>query len=64
MAENQERDLSAPFGTGMARTTPPLAITPSKKPKPEPMKASVMSAMTRGLRRSGLSLPYLSIDSA
>ena len=48
----------------MARTTEPLATFLANRPKPESRKASVTSAITIGFLRSGLSLPYLSIDSS
>ncbi len=38
----------------------PFSTRPANKPKPEPLKCSVTSAISKGLRRSGLSVPYLS----
>ena len=49
-------------GAGMARTMPPDAAIFANRPKPEPAKCSVTSAISIGLRRSGLSEPYLSIE--
>ena len=46
-----------------ARTTMPLSTIPANRPKPEPTKCSPTSWTISGLRRSGLSLPYLSIAS-
>ncbi len=50
----------------MARTTPPLSITPLKARNSTSgrWKISVTSAMTSGLRRSGLSDPYFSMASS
>jgi len=45
---------------GIARTTAPFSTRPAKRPKPEPLKCSPTSLMSKGLRRSGLSLPYFS----
>ncbi len=42
----------------------PFSIRPAKILKPEPRNASVTSAISIGLRRSGLSEPYFSIASS
>ena len=54
------RGIAAAPGAGMARTTAPCATSLPNRPKPPPRNASVASAMTSGLRRSGLSVPYFS----
>ena len=55
-----------PPGAGIAHTRAfvSFSIIPAKTLKPEPRKVSVTSAMTIGLRRSGLSVPYLAIASS
>ncbi len=53
----------AVFGAGIARTTPPAPTIFSKMPKPDWVKWCETSVISSGLRRSGLSVPYLSIDS-
>ena len=58
------RGLSAVRGAGMARTTPPAATIFAKTAKSEPANTSPTSAITSGLRRSGLSTPYLSMASS
>lgn len=60
------RGRSPTFGARIARTTPPLAITDLKALNSTSSRSNteVTSVMTSGLRRSGLSLPYFSIDSA
>ena len=52
-----------PVGAGIAqtRTFGSFSIMPAKTLKPEPRKCSVTSAISIGLRRSGLSEPYLSL---
>ena len=47
----------------MARTTNPFSILSLKTVNVEAAKISVTSMISIGLRKSGLSLPYLSIDS-
>ena len=42
----------------------PAATALANRPKPESRNASVTSAISIGLRRSGLSEPYFSIDSS
>ena len=39
-------------------------MAPANTAKSEPRKTSVTSAITRGLRRSGLSVPYIAIASS
>ena len=58
------RGCAAAPVAGIARTTNPLSMPFAKIPKSESLKTSVTSEITNGLRRSGLSFPYLSIDSA
>src|SRR5512145_426334 len=58
------RGRAAAPGAGMARTTPPLATRLANTPKLEPANDSLASATTSGLRKSGLSEPYLSIASS
>ena len=55
-----------PFGAGIAHTAPlgSLARMLAKILKPEPRKASLTSCISIGLRRSGLSVPYLRNASA
>ena len=55
-----------PVGAGIAhtRTLGSFSIMPAKILKPEPRKCSVTSAISMGLRRSGLSVPYLRIASS
>jgi len=55
-----------PLGAGIAQTSTfgSFSIMPAKTLKPEPRKIWVTSAISIGLRRSGLSEPYLRIDSA
>ena len=55
-----------PPGAGIAhtRTLGSFSIMPANTLKPEPRKCSVTSAMTIGLRRSGLSEPYFWIASS
>ena len=62
---NQERGWLAAAGAGMARTTPPALITflNALNVTLASLNSSLTSAMTSGLRRSGLSVPYLSIAS-
>ena len=52
-----------PVGAGMAhtRTLGSFSIMPANTLKPEPRKCSVTSCISIGLRRSGLSEPYLAI---
>src|SRR4249920_3720881 len=60
-----ERGCAAAAGPGMARTTPPALIMFLKalNVTVASLNSSVTSAMTSGLRRSGLSVPNLSIAS-
>src|SRR3546814_6220181 len=51
------------FGPGIARTTPPPATIFAKIANSEPRNTSETSAISIGMRRSGLSVPYFSIDS-
>ena len=55
-----------PPGAGIAQTSVlrRLPACRAKTLKPEPRKCSVTSCITIGLRRSGLSEPYLRIASA
>ena len=55
-----------PPGAGIAqiRVFTSVSIMPAKILKPELRKCSVASAITIGLRRSGLSVPYFRIASA
>ena len=54
-----------PPGAGMARTSLPSCSTIlAKIAKPESRKCSETTCISIGLRRSGLSEPYFSIDSA
>ncbi len=55
-----------PLGAGIAqtRTAGFCSIWPAKILNPEPRKMSVASDIAIGLRRSGLSEPYLAIASA
>src|SRR5206468_1386218 len=48
------------LGDATARTTPPPSTMRANRPKPEPVKCSPTSLISSGLRRSGLSVPYLS----
>ena len=50
-----------PLGAGIAQTSTlgSAAIMPANTLKPAPRKCSVTSAISIGLRRSGLSVPYL-----
>ncbi|EAL59796.1 hypothetical protein WwSim0204 [Wolbachia endosymbiont of Drosophila simulans] len=57
------RGSSAVLGAGMALTTIPRSILLLKILNPESRKISVTSLINSGLRRSGLSEPYLSIAS-
>ncbi len=52
-----------PPGAGIAHTRAlgSFSIMPANTLKPEPRKCSVTSAISIGLRRSGLSVPYLAI---
>ena len=52
-----------PVGAGMAqmRAFGSFSIMPAKTLKPEPRKCSVTSGISIGLRRSGLSEPYLAM---
>src|SRR3546814_18419281 len=63
MSSKNLRLLSAVAGAGIARTTSPAATISAKRPKPEPVKCDETAVMISGLRRSGLSLLYFSIDS-
>ena len=62
---NQERGCAAAPGAGIPRTTPPALITflNALNVTLASLNSSLTSAMTSGLRRSGLSEPYLSIAS-
>ncbi len=51
------------FGPGMARTTPPPSTILAKIAKSEPRNSSETSAISIGMRRSGLSEPYFSMAS-
>ncbi len=54
-----------PFGAGIAQTAlPGVSRILAKILKPEPRNASLTSAISIGLRRSGLSVPYFAIASA
>ena len=52
------------FGTQIPRTTPPPATTFANTENPESLNISETSAISNGLRRSGLSLPYFNIESS
>ncbi len=63
MPSKKLRGLPTAPGAGIARTTAPPSMAPAKTLKALPRNTSVTSAMAMGLRRSGLSVPYLSIAS-
>jgi hypothetical protein len=62
---NQDRGWRAAPGAGIARTTPPALITFRKALNVTlaSLNSFDTSAITSGLRRSGLSDPYFSIAS-
>ena len=58
------RDFSPAPGARIARTTDPSSTAFANTANSEPRKISVTSAALIGLRRSGLSLPYITIASS
>ena len=60
---NQPLGLSAELGALIPFTTKPFLILSSKILNPESIKQSVRSQIINGFLKSGLSVPYFSIDS-
>ena len=58
------RDFSAAPGAGIARTTAPSSTARANTANSDPRKISVTSAARIGFRRSGLSVPYITIASS
>ena len=64
MRSQKARDPPPGAGIAHTRTLGSFSIMPAKILKPEPRKCSVTSCISIGLRRSGLSEPYLAIASS